>query len=201
MDIGDKKQKSKKKVKSMKGVDVEDDDGDGSSKKPEVQLSSLSVTADFHTQNQKKAIKQIETKKKMLEARLLSATSSQQQSTSRSSYIYNHSYLVKSDVAHCNTVVTAEGGLFQEKQSIAGRQVMVSITKQHTFAEEASVEEVTPGKYDHVTKYSTQFEKKAITDGLLYKEALVDEMTPGTNHVDIRSSHKFDKKKIGRAHV
>ena len=41
----------------MKGVNDEDDDGDGSSKKPEVQLSSLSVTADYHTQNQRKAIK------------------------------------------------------------------------------------------------------------------------------------------------
>ena len=84
MDIGDKKQKSKKKVKTMKGV-VDNDDDDGSSKKPEVQLSSLSVTADYHTQNPRKAIKHNASRKKQPEASLLSATSSRQKSTSQKS--------------------------------------------------------------------------------------------------------------------
>ena len=180
----------------MKGVDDEYDEDDGGSKKPEVQLSSLFLTADGHTQSQKKATEHIKSKKKKPEARLLSATSSQQTSTSQSSNDYNHRRLGQTDFAHCNTVVTAEGDFFQEKQSIAGRQVMVSKTKQHAFAEVATVEEITPCINDDITRYSTQFDKKAITDGLLYKEALVDEMTPGTNDDEIKGSCKFDKETI-----
>ena len=174
----------------------DDEDDDESRKKPEVQLSSLSVTADGHTQNQKKATKQIETKETMSEARLLSATSSRQTPTSHSSNKYNQRYFGQSDVAHCNTAVTAEGGPFQEKQSIACRQVLVSISKQHAFAEEATVEETTPVIYDDITKYSTQFEKKGITDGLFYKRAPVDEVTPGTHDDEIKGTQKSDKKAI-----
>ena len=192
MDNGDKKQKRKKKVKSMRGVDYDD----GSSKKPEVQLSSHSETAVDCTQNQKKATKHIETKKKKSEARLLSATSSLETLTSHSSNDYNHIHLGQSDVAHCNTMVTAEGGYFQEKQGIAGRQVKDSKTKHHAFEEEASVEETTPYIYDDITKYSAQFEKKANTVGLLYKDVIVDEVIPGANDDEIKGSHKLDKEKI-----
>ena len=70
---------------------------------------------------------------------------------------------------------------------------MGSRSKQDAFAEEAKVEEVTPGIYD-VTKHSTQFEKKAKAERLFYKEAHVDEVTPGSNDDEIKGSHKFDKK-------
>ena len=90
-------------------------------------------------------------------------------------------------------MVTSEGGLLQEKEGIASRQVMGSRSKQDAFAEEAKVEEVTPGIYD-VTKHSTQFEKKAKAERLFYKEAHVDEVTPGSNDDEIKGSHKFDKK-------
>ena len=173
----------------MKGVD-DDDEG---SKKPEV-LSSLPVTADGHTHDQKKSSKRITSKKEQSETRLLSATSSQQQLSSHSFNVYNHSDLGQGDVAYHNTSATAESGLLLEKQRIAGRQVMVSTPKQEAFAEEATVEEMTPGIYEDMITGSTHLDKETIIDGSFAEEATVEDITVGLNKNKITSYNKFDKK-------
>ena len=154
----------------MKGID---DDHDSSKKHDEI--CCFPVTIDSPTQKHKKTTKRTASKKKWLEKRPSSGTSSLHQSTCHISNEYNHTDLSQNDVAHHNSTVTAESMVYLEKQRIAGRQVMDSIPKQGEFAEEATIEEMTQDIHNVKITGSAQFGKKQITDGLFYKEGCVKE--------------------------
>ena len=186
MNIDNKTKKEKKIRKTVR----RDDDDDDSSKKPTA-LSSLTVLANSPTQDQKKSSKCIASKK-----RLPSVTNSWQTSTSHSSNNCNHYEISQGNVGHHSDMVTAQGGLFQEKQMIADRQVIVSTTKQQAFDEEVTVEETIPGIYNNMVTGTIPFEKRGIIKGSFAKGVPEDEVTPGTNDDEIKGSNKLDKKTI-----
>ena len=189
MDIDDKKQKRKKKGKTTK--DVSDDDE--TNKKPEVQLSSFSVTVDSLTQDQSIPSKHTASEKKRSMTRLSSATNARKKLSSQTSNDFNHAKMGQNDLAHHNTLVTAESEILKEKQRIAGRPMTDSIPKQGAFAEEATIEEITTSIQDDMILGSTQFEDKVITDVPFAKGAPKEVVTMGVKNNTIKGSHKFNK--------
>ena len=160
---------------------------DETCKTSEALLRSLFVTEDGLPQDQKNGANFIASRTKQSEARVTSATRSQHPSTFQSSHDYSHCDLDQ-NLAHCNTFEITESGFLTEKQSLAVRQDIVSITKQGAFSKDATFEEMTPDLQDDSITGSTH------ADGLFCKEITIQEATMGVNDDTVNSLHLYELK-------